>query len=682
MGVDLFGTERANPTSLLTTLALINVNWESHRRSYLDNFQPFVLEALRTNPSLAWDDATARDQLAAMFGLLLPTRVVGSLLKRCAQQGMATREHNRYVLTTQGRSAGNPEGFAALQSNCRRQQRSLASSLARLANERFDLPWSEDSAESALATYIEAYAVPLLASSTRGDAVDVLDRSAGQEYVVSVFVADIVRRDPEKFRYLDEMVKGSMLASALYLDVQADVDRKFARTTLYLDTPILLKTLGFEGPDPELAGRQVLEMVLGQGAALGCFEHTLREVTGVLDSAKNSLLSGTQKGDEPGVLSYLRSTNAAASDVDLSIARLEAQIRGLGVSILPTPAYANELGIDETALEDLLQKRVGYAHRGARVADVNSLYSVHRARHGSAPRQLERCKAVLVTDNERLVSAAREFFDRQAHGWPLAMLENDLAALAWVKEPQRYPDLPRAQVIADCIAAHLPSQPLWTKVTEEIERLQSRGEINEADIAILRFSHGASQAIMDATLGEPERATSANILAALESAKREVQAPIMAERDDAILRAGNAELVTTELQERTQELESERVDALRQASELTAKVEALAAEVVSAKDVETRLRRQASARAQTRTRHFRLGAYGMCGTLVALAIWTAFPEAGPPLPPWATWGARAAGAMGLLTGVFGSIPEMVRRIERWLSPKLEGRILRQMGFLD
>lgn len=56
------------------------------------------------------------------------------------------------------------------------------------------------------------------------------------------------------------MVKSSMLAAALYLSAGADLDRKFNRTTVYLDTPILIKVLGYDGEESQAAALDVVRL--------------------------------------------------------------------------------------------------------------------------------------------------------------------------------------------------------------------------------------------------------------------------------------------------------------------------------------------------------------------------------------------------------------------------------------
>lgn len=123
---------------------------------------------------------------------------------------------------------------------------------------------------------------------------------------------------------------------------------------------------------------------------------------------------------------------------------------------------------------------------------LDSLTAVHRARGGVSPRQLERCRALLVTDNERLVRTGRDFFDRASHEWPVAILENDLVALMWVKERQPLPDLPRVKYNRGLRGRHSHRRSLCGRKcrmrwTGSGARRDQRGYV-----AILRYNHDAA----------------------------------------------------------------------------------------------------------------------------------------------------------------------------------------------
>lgn len=676
-GHDLFGVERPNPAALLTTLAVINATWQHQGRTYLDNFVPFVVEVMREDASRSWTEADVRDRLATTFGLLLPAKVVGALLRRSALRDRVKRDHNQFTLTDRG-SAEDRAKIGVAQADCRRKQKKLADALVLFANERFDFELNADAAEAVLAIYIERHAVPLLASATRGQNPDAPQGPVGEDYIIGTFVVDVVGRDPQLFEYLDQMVKGSMLASALYLNVEADIDRKFNDTTLFLDTPLILKALGFEGSQAESAILQVIQIAVRQGARIGCFEHTVKETRNILDSVRANLSSASRRPDEMAVLSHFRAIKFNPSDVEVIIGRLEQKIIALGARILPTPPHSDRLGVDEDALETLMQKRVKYAHRGPLLNDLDSLTAIHRLRGGRSQPHLERCKALLVTDNESLVRLARDFFDRREHQWPIAMVDNDLAALTWLKEPQSYPDLPRAQIVADCTAAHAPSPPLWARVSEEIDRLEERGQISEGDIALLRYSREAAQAIMDTTLGDPVRANQASMHKALDRAKAQILEPVHRELDDALARAEGAARGISELNVANANLEEGLRDSNDTVSALKETLEQREAELEAAGARRRATVAAVNQQARSRARSIRIAMLVVAVIVASAGLVSLIPAISAAFPQQALIATQVAAALALIAGLFGAIPEMAKKLENLLTERWQAKELKRL----
>ncbi len=86
------GPHRTNPDATLTSLAYINVTWNESKASYVDNFVPYALEALR----LAGSPQTAAQiskTISDRFGLNFPVQVIKTLIDRAVrhQEGVADR---------------------------------------------------------------------------------------------------------------------------------------------------------------------------------------------------------------------------------------------------------------------------------------------------------------------------------------------------------------------------------------------------------------------------------------------------------------------------------------------------------------------------------------------------------------------------------------------------------------
>jgi len=660
---------RPNADATLASLAFINVTWEAKRASYLDNFVPYALEALRVKGAL--EVAQVAEFIGERFGLDFPTNVVKSLLERgMKSQQIARPRSGREFQLLAGVEEKLPD-LVALQHKHRREQVHLVKGLARYAVTTFELEWSDERAEEALVAYIDHQAVPLLASTQHGTEVAMPGAmTQGAGYVVARYVASIVESDPVAFGYLDGMIKGSMLASVLYVDTTGQTTRKFRKTVLYLDTPICLRALGHEGVDAEKAANQMLRLALKQGAEVACFAHNLREMRGVLAGAREVLRqrSGSESAVR-GVATHFRETQATPADIDLAIARLEQDLFELSIQVKSSPIHAPAFGLDEASLEEVLQKRVKYFNPAARVVDVDSLSAIHRLRQGSSGPHLETCRAVLVTNNSSLVRASRDFFDSGRHEWPLAIVDHTLSALLWVKDPGTAPDLPRLQVLADCYSALSPSASLWSKIGDEIKRLESRGTISSDSITLLRYSHEAEQALMDVTLGDPNRVTEGAIHEALERTRAVVAQP--------------AEDAAEQARKKAEELERAEAQSRFDAAVSTAENENLRKRVDSLEERASLRHEAIHAKAQRQALRFVMAVKVASWILLILGAVAGLVTLVPPLtnmlPDWLNTTTRivavvlgALGSVVLLTG--GSVFALA---ERWRARVVASRLRKE-----
>lgn len=74
------------------------------------------------------------------------------------------------------------------------------------------------------------------------------EQSADSSFVVSDFIAEVARADRQGYEAIVAAAKGTMLAAAIQIPNLEKVDSKFAKTTLYIDAPLLLQLVGVEGP--------------------------------------------------------------------------------------------------------------------------------------------------------------------------------------------------------------------------------------------------------------------------------------------------------------------------------------------------------------------------------------------------------------------------------------------------
>jgi len=353
------------------------------------------------------------------------------------------------------------------------------------------------------------------------------------------------------------------------------------------------------------------------------------------------------------------------SDIEVFMNTVERDLRTLGINVCPTPQYKEHLGVDEPALEGLLQAEVGYQNQHARQHDLDALTAVWRLRHGQAQRRLETCQAIFVTTNAPLVRAARRFFAAGCDGftWPLAILDHDLATVAWLKRPLQAPDLPRKQIVADCYAALRPEGRLWARYLEEIEALRQRGELSNDHFVALRYSVDARRALMDATLGDPEAISGTTVQAVLNATLDSIKSPLL---EQIAAREAAQEATEREAQAaagRADAAEQQATQALQQVAQTNAMLSAFQQAQVN----------RAKRKAARWGRRLELLAFAVLAVLVAgsafATLASSIPLPGVVIPPSLRWPGRIL-FIGLL--VVGAIFSAVSLMTGWSVTKEYG----------
>lgn len=522
----------------ISALAVIKVNWDDNK-DYIANFVPIAAHCIARGEH---DEVSLPDTQAiveAEFGLRIPHGAMQTILNRMARDGLLTRRHGIFVR--------EPDALADLdlgseREDVLRQHRNLVARLVDFAA-GLGREWDAEQAERALLGYVEVLAEPILAAVVDGEPVVELPKIDDEGSVVTNrFVLELCHSDPQAFEYLVTIVKGTMLANVLYLpETFAGGRERLTDVEIFLDTPVVLRGLGYAEEQYRAPVGELLELLVDEGAKLRIFEHTLHEVEGVLDAAAAIYRTGAKRDHFPGdVVDYFASENLSRSDVEMQVAELRDRLGARGVEIVDTPEHTEALNLPEAELEKSLKDAVHYARREAMVRDLGSLTAIYRIRGGEARRRIESAGALLVTTNGRLAHASRLFF-HDVFGRrtvPICMTDHSLAALVWLMNPAQASDLPRRQIIAISFAALNPPDEVWRRYLAEIRRLKERGELTEEQVGLLLFSPDARLELMDATAGDAEAlatGTIAQVLARAEAAARqEVEAELTRER---VLRA-------------------------------------------------------------------------------------------------------------------------------------------------
>lgn len=513
----------------LTSLAILKVNWDERQQDYLDNFIPFVQEALRRSEADEVSSTALKDDLKDLVGFEIPHGVVRILLDRMVGEGVR-RVNNTYYRDLDSLNGTNLEPKAQ---SFQRRTATLVGKVCRFAEENWGLSWTEDEAEKLLLNYLSRLSAPLLHSARFGSDAPGPKKGDGKaDYILSAFVNRCLERDEEGFQYLVSIAKGCMMASVVYYEDPNAAVQQFDDVTFYLDTPFLLDALGINGEDLREARKELIDLLLEANGDVRVFEDTVDEMRGVIDGeARRSQSERTQRIPTSG--NPIQSS-LSSSDLRLLSEKLEDRLKNMRIWIEEKPDFENWLSLDEGSLRDRLIA-AGYNENKVDTIrhDVEALMAVHRLRKGRAPGRLENCKAVFVTTNPTLVRVGKEFFADQignrARDAPPCVQHDDLATRVWLKSPNDAPDLPRKQLLAHSYAALLPDDDVLDAYLRKIDEMKEAGRIERDDYLYLRSLKNVGHEVADMTLNDAEVFTEADVEEIRE--RKEAQARADAEKE-------------------------------------------------------------------------------------------------------------------------------------------------------
>ncbi|MFV2024328.1 hypothetical protein ACFHWV_06815 [Micromonospora sp. LOL_028] len=550
----------------LASMAILKVNYDQAGRDILDNFVPFLADRALHLGSRVVSLPDLHGAIRVEYGISIPQGVLKVLAKKCARRGLFKRENGVLHLNQEAL-----QGFdlSAKRAEARRQHLALVKRGVKFARDEFGIEISEDEVDAGLSSFIRDNSAPLLSAVVDGVPIAELHsvKDSRTRYLLGSFISHLHGAEPRGFEYLSAVVKGAILASALYFPVSTSFNARLDRLSIYADTTFLLRAVGASGPELEIYANEAILMATKLGARFYCFRHTFDEMLGVLDACERAVArSGRYSYGE--TTEYMLSSGWTQSDVIELKDNLEKRLSEIEVWLREKPDHVSRLTLDEDLLEKIIKEEVKHRSTLALRRDIDSLAAIYRARRGEEFRHLEDAKAVFVTHNTALARSARRYMrlERWDSGTvPLCVSDDVLTTQLWLKEPLAAPDLPNRAIIADCLAAMRPDDALWAQYVEKFEVLRDRGAVTDEDYILLRQSILVRSLIVYQTREVPEAFSEGTAQQVLEKARENIarkavavaEAKTESERQRGAAAAEELELAQAELRRLKNEREAE-----------------------------------------------------------------------------------------------------------------------------
>jgi hypothetical protein len=299
-------------SSAMANLALVKILADSSK-SYFGSFIPFVGECLRTSGQDVVALGDLQEAIRRRFRLDIPQHALDLILSRARRKGYIRKENHVYHKVVENLDSS---GFSLKQEDLLSKYDRFLQSFRSFAENRYGYSLSDQEAEETVLSYLDEYGIEIVTSATR-QVPPILkgERFKSKRYVLSAYIQHCYETGQPEFYYFGLAAKGLMLANALFLPHPDRIEKKFKKTDVYLDTTILIYSLGYAGEPRRETYQEMLELGYESGANLRCFRHTYEETKGVLDTCVEILKSGRTAEAYGPTMDFILMEGKAISDV-------------------------------------------------------------------------------------------------------------------------------------------------------------------------------------------------------------------------------------------------------------------------------------------------------------------------------------------------------------------------------
>jgi hypothetical protein len=542
LGVTPFGGEGLGPStsgrargeggnilaSSLAALALLKTSWDYNHKDFLDSLLPHFATAISRQSITS--EVTA-DRMARAFrtewGWNIPVYVMDALVSRALSLGLIRR--TEWGDNLPNRDALAQHDYSSSAAIAEEQVKMLAAAYAEYRRSRGGGEAAASAPERELVAYFAQYDIDIISGSRPEGLVEAGAAKGSGLYLVGEFLLWCHENRKDLFETARQLALAQVFASTLTLQDLESYTGSIEGLHVYLDTRIVLQTLGVYGPERKTWVREFLAYLRTQGATLRVFDHTYAETEAILDNCKVFVESGNYN---PSFAShacrYFREAGASESDVEEFTLRMRPELEALGVEYFEGSYddQENEFQPEEQAVREAIEavyyerdgSRPHYVNEETLRRDVRSITLVHRMRHGGRPHRLTDAQHVFVTTNSGLARASSKLEIEQSGGGvvvPDAVRDVFLATLAWLQAPSGFDVMDSARFLADCHAAIGVDDALVARFLGKVDQLRDRGDIGDEAYYELRMHRYALRVLGDVTLGDLDNVTDATPLEVL-----------------------------------------------------------------------------------------------------------------------------------------------------------------------
>ncbi|WP_066415328.1 hypothetical protein [Sutcliffiella cohnii] len=266
--------------------ALLAVNIDSNKGSYLDYFSPMVIECIRLSEDEYVNQGAIYKMLKENFSITLPQHVIQSILRRLNKKGFLQHDPN-LRLYKRNLSKVDNTNFKEKQGQILEKHNALVSGLQEYLNTHFSQLFSREEVELMFENYLNHTVHSLV------EDIQLSEDTEKEQFMVASYIKHLEGNHSHLFQYYESIFIGNMVSTAVYFTEPDKYQQKFKHTKVYFDTTFIIYALGYADKVRQEPCLELINILRKQHASLRCFQHTIDEMKdilyGCIDKVENNL---------------------------------------------------------------------------------------------------------------------------------------------------------------------------------------------------------------------------------------------------------------------------------------------------------------------------------------------------------------------------------------------------------
>lgn len=474
--------------SPLENLSLLESLQGAKRADELDIYIPYIASVFDEMSSDVVDKNELQQRLNEKFNIVTPMGAITSLLVRAKKQGLVFKDNKQFFIVN--------DKVNTLLSEVENKKKEIEQSINLIVDEylkycksEFNSEPNRESAEDSIYNFIRTNISIFSGNISQGELSE-SGKDSNNEYKVASFIKHVNQNIKSLIPEVTRIVKGTLLANYLTIVDKSSTKNKFNNITVYLDTPLIIGVLGWDGDIRKKTLNEFIELLVSLRINIKIFEPTFRELNAIFNDWRTTLANRRYQDFHEMTRQLMRSRCVTPEQISTEITLLEHTLEKNNIFIDKNFRLDPKHCCNEERLDKFL-KRVGFRKNIARAHDVQCISSVFNSRKGIEIKTLSDTFSIFITNNTSLESITRRFFkkDCSEDSLPLVASENWMSTLLWLKEPNRFSNFPFDILLTDAYSTLNSDDVFWRNFLKRLDKLKKEGGITEDEFNLVRYNN-------------------------------------------------------------------------------------------------------------------------------------------------------------------------------------------------